>query len=89
MPNLFVVILTGQDTGTPLRLHPFKDMEEVHSAIAWQVKGGWPRSSYVVVTPDSTTKGVMLTEDGQAIAVHNEGWKAEAYARFISDEWEG
>jgi len=89
MHNLFVIILTGQDTGTPLRLHPFEDMEDVYCAIDWQVKSGWPRSSYVVATPDRTTKGVMLTASGLAIAVHNEGWKADAYARFISDEWEG
>jgi hypothetical protein len=87
MSNLFIVILTEQSTGTPLRLHPFKDMDEVNSAISWQVKGGWPRSCYVVASPDKKTKGVMLTEDGQAILVHNSGWKADSYARFIAEEW--
>jgi hypothetical protein len=88
MTNLFIIILTKANIGTPLRLHAFKDMQEVDAAIAWQVKCGHPRASYAIVTPDKDSLGVMLTEEREPIFVYNEGWKEDAYARFILDNWE-
>ncbi len=93
MENLFVLIRTSAESspkleGTPLRLHPYPDREDVQASISWQVKGGWERSLYLVATPIKGKPGFMLTDNGETVEIHNSGWKAEAYADFLYREWE-
>lgn len=93
MGNLFILIRTSEPysselRGVPLRLHPYPDLEDVQASISWQVKGGWPRSAYIVATPAKGNPGVMLTDEGVPVSVYNNGWKVEAYANFLATEWE-
>lgn len=93
MANLFILIRTSDTLssdlkGVPLRLHPFPDLADVQASIAWQVKGGWDRSLYLVATPIKNRPGFMLTDEGKPIEVYNEGWTDAAYANFLATEWE-